>query len=185
MPLAATAGDGDDADLIAQYRPLPAQLEVDVAAAHGAHSDTHVDVTTGTRHHPIDFVCRETFALIGVIVTGAPVAFYEFYRIVTVFFTYWNHSNVALPLAIDKALSWLVVTPNMHSSTTTAVPWTDRNYGNVLSVWDRVFGTFVYGDTADVHGLHITDPAQSDNFKYQMGLPFNRSVPTSSTLKEG
>ena len=65
------------------------------------HSDTHVDVTTGTRHHPIDFICRETFALIGVIVTGAPVAFYGFYRIVTVFFTYWNHSNVALPLGLD------------------------------------------------------------------------------------
>ena len=151
------------------------------------HSDTHVDVTTGTRHHPIDFVCRETFALIGVIVTGAPVAFYGFYRIVTVFFTYWNHSNVALPLAVDKALSWLVVTPNMHKfHHHHEVPWTDRNYGNVLSVWDRVFGTFVYGDTADVvYGLDITDPAQSDNIKYQMGLPFNRSVPTSSTLKEG
>ena len=57
----------------------------------------------------------------------------------------------------------------------------DRNYGNVLSLWDRVFGTFVYGDTADVvYGLDITDPEQSDNIKYQMGLPFNRSVPTTS-----
>ncbi len=149
------------------------------------HSDTHVDVTTGTRHHPIDFICRETFALIGVIVTGAPVAFYGFYRIVTVFFTYWNHSNAALPLGLDKALSWIVVTPNLHKfHHHHEVPWTDRNYGNVLSIWDRLFGTFVYGDTADVvYGLDITDPAQSDNVKYQMGLPFNRSVPTSSTLK--
>jgi len=149
------------------------------------HSDTHVDVTTGTRHHPIDFVCRETFALIGVVVTGAPVAFYGFYRIVTIFFTYWNHSNVALPPGLDKALSWLVVTPNMHKFHHHHVaPWTDRNYGNVLSVWDRMFGTFVHGDTAEVvYGLDVTDPAESDNIRYQMVLPFNRSVPTSSTLK--
>ena len=147
------------------------------------HSDTHVDVTTGTRHHPIDFICRETFALIGVIVTGAPVAFYGFYRIVTVFFTYWNHSNVALPLGLDKALSWIVVTPNLHKfHHHHEVPWTDRNYGNVLSIWDRLFGTFVYGDTSEVvYGLDITDSEKSDNIRYQMGLPFNRSVPTSSS----
>ena len=74
------------------------------------HSDTHVDVTTGTRHHPIDFVCRETFALIGVIVTGR--------RGVLRVLPHRdrlsrNHSNVALPVAVDKALSWWWA-PNMH-----------------------------------------------------------------------
>jgi hypothetical protein len=35
-----------------------------------------------------------------------------------------------------------------------------------------------------VYGLDITDAAQSDNLKYQMGLPFNRSVPTTSSTSE-
>ena len=42
------------------------------------HSDTHVDVTTGTRHHPMDFVFREIFAAIALVVTGAPGAYYIF-----------------------------------------------------------------------------------------------------------
>jgi sterol desaturase/sphingolipid hydroxylase (fatty acid hydroxylase superfamily) len=45
------------------------------------HSNTHVDVTSGTRHHPIDFVFRETFALIGLIIAGLPVSYYLIYRI--------------------------------------------------------------------------------------------------------
>ena len=38
------------------------------------HSDTHVDVTTGTRHHPVDFVVRELFAVAAMVITGAPKA---------------------------------------------------------------------------------------------------------------
>jgi sterol desaturase/sphingolipid hydroxylase (fatty acid hydroxylase superfamily) len=36
------------------------------------HSDTHLDATSGTRHHPGDFVLREVFALTAVVITGAP-----------------------------------------------------------------------------------------------------------------
>jgi sterol desaturase/sphingolipid hydroxylase (fatty acid hydroxylase superfamily) len=97
------------------------------------HSDTHVDVTTGTRHHPIDFVVRECFALAAVLVTGAPVAFYLFYRI--------------------------------------------------LSVWDRLFGTFTYGNPADIkYGLDVADDSRGDDLGYQMGLPFRRDVKSSKSL---
>ena len=52
------------------------------------HSDTNVDATTGTRHHPGDYIIRETFAFAAVIIAGAPLSFYLFYRIATIFFTY-------------------------------------------------------------------------------------------------
>lgn len=55
------------------------------------HSDRHVDVTSGTRHHPIDFIFRETFALLGIIIAGLPLAYYLIYRILTVLFTYFSH----------------------------------------------------------------------------------------------
>jgi len=142
------------------------------------HSDTHVDVTTGTRHHPLDFVVRETFALLAVVITGAPVAFYAFYRILTVFFTYMTHANVALPLRWDRAISWVFVSPNMHKFHHHEVaPWTDRNFGNMLSVWDRLFGTFVYAEVDDIrYGLDITDSSRSDDLGYQMKLPFRKQV---------
>jgi len=138
------------------------------------HSDTHVDVTTGTRHHPLDFVVRECFALLAVFITGAQVSYYVFYRILTVFFTYLTHANVALPLWADRVISLLFISPNMHKFHHHDVaPWTDSNFGNMLSVWDRLFGTFVYGDVDQIrYGLDITDPTRADDLTYQMKLPF-------------
>lgn len=142
------------------------------------HSDKHVDVTTGTRHHPLDFLLRETFALIAIALTGMPVSFYLFYRILSVVFTYFTHANIALPMGIDKAISYVFVTPNMHKfHHHNELPWTDSNFGNMLSIWDRIFGTFVYGDlTKVVYGVDIADHKDDQNLWVQLGVPFDRSI---------
>ena len=146
------------------------------------HSDKKVDVTTGTRHHPLDFLLRETFALIAIALTGMPLSFYLFYRILSVLFTYFTHANIALPLAVDKAISYVFVTPNMHKfHHHNELPWTDSNYGNMLSVWDRLFGTFVYGDVSKVvYGVDIADHKDDQNLWVQLGIPFDRSVKSKS-----
>lgn len=146
------------------------------------HSDKHVDVTTGTRHHPLDFLLRETFALLAIILTGMPISFYLFYRILSVVFTYFTHANIALPMAIDRAISYVFVTPNMHKfHHHNELPWTDSNYGNMLSIWDRIFGTFVYGDVSKVvYGVDIADHKNDENLLTQLGLPFDRSVKSKS-----
>ena len=138
------------------------------------HSDTHVDVTSGTRHHPIDFVMRESFALIAIVIAGLPFAYYILYRILTILFTYFSHANMKLPLWLDKAISLLFVSPNMHKfHHHFEVPWTDTNYGNIFSIWDRILGTFVYEDTIDiVYGLDILDEEKSNDIMYQLKVPF-------------
>ena len=142
------------------------------------HSDKHVDVTTGTRHHPFDFVLREVFALIAVIIMGMPLSFYLFYRILSILFTYWTHANIALPIAVDKALTYLIVTPGLHKfHHHRSEPWTDTNFGNMLSIWDRLFGTFVYGDPKQiVFGVDRADHLDDQSFMTQLGLPFNNKV---------
>ena len=142
------------------------------------HSDKYVDVTTGTRHHPFDFVLREVFALIAVVIMGMPVSFYLFYRILSVLFTYWTHANIALPLSVDKALSYLIVTPGVHKfHHHRSMPWTDKNFGNILSVWDRLFGTFVYGDRKEIiFGVDRADHLNDQSFLTQLGLPFSSKV---------
>ena len=137
------------------------------------HSDTHVDATTGTRLHPLDFIARESFAVLAIIIMGAPIGFYLFYRILTVAFTYFNHSNVRLPLSVDKAISLLIISPNTHKfHHHFEEPWTDRNFGNIFSIWDRIFGTFEYGDVDKIiYGLDVTDDSRSDDLAYQMMLP--------------
>ncbi len=138
------------------------------------HSDTHVDVTSGTRHHPIDYLIREIFALFAIVIAGLPLAYYLVYRVMTILFTYFSHANIRLPHALDKAISLVFISPNTHKfHHHHEMPWTDTNYGNIFSLWDRVFGTFVYHDTKNiVYGLDILDKEKANDIGYQMKVPF-------------
>ena len=144
------------------------------------HSDTNVDVTTGTRHHPGDYLFREIFALIAVLLGGIPFGIYMVYRIITVVMTYWTHSNLNMPRGVDKFLSYLFITPHMHKfHHHFERPWTDTNFGNIFSIWDRMMGTFVYGDpTKIVYGLDVADGSKSEDLEYQLKLPFNKDIKT-------
>lgn len=144
------------------------------------HSDTTVDATTGTRHHPGDYLIRETFALATIVVSGMPVAFYLVYRISSVLFTYFSHANIALPMWLDKALSWVFITPNMHKfHHHFERPWTDTNFGNIFSLWDRIFGTLVYDDPHKVrYGLDVLEDSTADDVLYQFKIPFNKDIKT-------
>ena len=144
------------------------------------HSDTKVDATTGTRHHPGDYLLREVFALVTIVITGIPLAFYLFYRILTVFFAYFTHANFNMPSWLDKPLSYIIVTPNMHKfHHHFERPWTDTNFGNIFSIWDRLFGTFVYDDPKKIkYGLDVLEDATDENVAYQFKIPFDNRIKT-------
>ena len=176
-------------DLVAQYgvhyalHKVPFMWRLHIVH----HSDTHVDVTSGTRHHPLDFLLRELAALLVVVVTGMPLAYYLFYRIVTVFFTYWTHANVRLPAKLERVLGWVFVTPHMHKvHHHHTLPHTDTNFGNMLSVWDRLFGTYAELDERElVYGVDVVDWRRGDDLGYQLGVPWNRDVgPGLGVLRE-
>ena len=142
------------------------------------HSDTHVDATTGTRLHPGDFLVREAFALVAIVIAGAPISFYLVYRFLTIFFTYLTHANLALPPSLDRAISWVFVTPNMHKfHHHFEMPWTDSNYGGILSIWDRMFGTFVYDDPLKIrYGLDVLSDETDEDVLYQLKMPFDGDI---------
>ena len=144
------------------------------------HSDTHVDATTGTRHHPGDYIFREVFSLIAIVVAGIPFGFYMLYKITTVFFTYFTHANIHLPYVVDKAMSYIFISPNMHKfHHHFERPWTDSNFGNIFSFWDRIFGTFVYNDTTNIkYGLDVLPDNTSSSLLYQLKIPFNNNIKT-------
>lgn len=144
------------------------------------HSDTHVDATTGTRHHPGDYFIREIYALVAILLSGMPVAFYLVYRISSIFFTYFSHANFYIPERLDKIISWIFITPNMHKfHHHFERPWTDSNFGNIFSFWDRAFGTLVYDDPRKVkYGLDVLEDETSSDVIYQFKLPFDKSIKT-------
>jgi sterol desaturase/sphingolipid hydroxylase (fatty acid hydroxylase superfamily) len=60
-------------------------------------------------------------------------------------------------------------------------PWTDTNYGNIFSIWDRAFGTFVYDDPRKVvYGLDVLDDSKDESLAYQFKVPFNKEIETDN-----
>lgn len=128
------------------------------------HSDTKVDVTTGLRHHPGDSLLRGLFFILLIFLSGAPMYAVMIYQTLVVAFTAFTHANIVLPTRVDKALSYLVVSPNMHKvHHHRNQPYTDTNYGAVFSIWDRLFGTLSHLNIKDVkYGLDRYYPAEKD-----------------------
>lgn len=151
------------------------------------HSDTHVDVSTGTRHHPGEWIIRETFTIIGVMVVGVPAGLYFMHRSFQALFTYFNHANIGLPKWLDKAIGFVFVSPDMHKfHHHHKRPWTDSNFANSFSIWDRVFGTLVYDDTTKIrYGIDTLADETDEQIGYQLKLPFNYSIIVSRPEEEG
>lgn len=146
------------------------------------HTDTQVDVTTGLRHHPGESIFRLLFTTLGAVVAGAPVWMVIVYQSSSAIFTHFNHANISLPKAVDHALSYLFVTPNMHKvHHHYTQPLTDTNYGNLFSIWDRIFGTYEFvpdpGKTLK-YGIDThMDPNENDNLKNLLAIPFQKYRP--------
>jgi sterol desaturase/sphingolipid hydroxylase (fatty acid hydroxylase superfamily) len=141
------------------------------------HSDTNVDVTTGLRHHPIESVLRGIFFLMGVLVSGAPMYAVMIFQTFLVLFTQFTHANINLPRWLDKPLSYVFVSPNMHKvHHHWQQPYTDSNYGAVLSIWDRIFGTYQDLEPSQIkYGLDRYYPNEYDeNLGMLLKKPFGK-----------
>ena len=143
------------------------------------HSDNNVDVTTGLRHHPVESVLRGVFFLAGVLVAGAPMYAVMIFQTLLVLATQFTHANIQLPRWLDKPLSYVLVSPNMHKvHHHWKQPYTDSNYGAVLAVWDRLFGTYDHLEPGEIrYGLDRHYPNEHDeNFGRLMRHPFRRRM---------
>lgn len=144
------------------------------------HSDNNVDVTTGLRHHPGDSLLRGIFFLFLIFISGAPMYSVMIYQTLVVIATAFTHANISLPSKIDKALSYILVSPNMHKvHHHWKQPYTDSNYGAVFSFWDRLLGTFMKLDPKDIrYGLDRYYPNEKDeDFMQLLKKPFQKLDP--------
>ncbi|TKD61831.1 sterol desaturase family protein [Flavobacterium sp. ASW18X] len=141
------------------------------------HSDHHVDTTTANRHHPLESFIRYIFTLIGVFLVGAPVGIIMLYQSLSVVSSQFNHANISLPKRVDKLLSYILVSPDMHKVHHHYVlPYTDSNYGNIFSIWDRVFGTYMELDREKiVYGVDtFPDEKENSSIKGLLKQPFHK-----------
>lgn len=107
------------------------------------HLDEFLDTTSAVRFHPGE-VLISALARAPVIVAAdvslAAILLFDSLMLASALF---HHSNVHLPARLEAALRLFIVTPSHHWVHHHAVKTdTDSNYGGLLTVWDRLFGSW-------------------------------------------
>jgi sterol desaturase/sphingolipid hydroxylase (fatty acid hydroxylase superfamily) len=107
------------------------------------HADLDFDVTTGVRFHPVEVLLSTGYKLALVGVLGIPAIAVVVFEVLLNTGSMFNHANLRLPDPVDRALRWLVVTPDMHRVHHSVAPAeTNSNFGFTLPWWDRLCGTY-------------------------------------------
>ena len=107
------------------------------------HADLDFDVTTGVRFHPLEMILSMLIKFAVILLLGPPVLAVLIFEVLLNATAMFNHSNVRIPQPWDRALRWLVVTPDMHRvHHSIDAPECNSNFGFNLPWWDRLFGTY-------------------------------------------
>lgn len=143
------------------------------------HADRDIDVTTGNRFHPIEIILSMLYKMLVVLVLGPHVLGVLIFEIVLNGSAMFNHANLRLPLWLDKIIRLLFVTPDMHRVHHSVIRReTDSNYGFNLSVWDRIFGSYIdqpaKGHDAMTIGLAEYQTDKPSHLLWSLFLPFNK-----------
>jgi sterol desaturase/sphingolipid hydroxylase (fatty acid hydroxylase superfamily) len=139
------------------------------------HCDVHLDVSSALRFHPIEMIAALLFTIPFVLVFGLPPKILAAYEVVQIVAGLVTHANIRVPETIERGARLLFVTPVLHRLHHSArEAEANRNYCDVFSLWDRLFGTFhdvPLGTTGPAQfGLEDVNPALAGDFFTQLRL---------------
>ncbi len=149
------------------------------------HADLDLDVTSGVRFHTLEILLSAVFKLGLVVVLGPSGVAVMVFEIILNAASLWSHSNVRLPLEVDRWLRLVLVTPDMHRvHHSVLVHETNSNYGFQLPWWDFLFRTYTAQPEAGHEGMVIglANPREETEVVRLTGLlamPFRRTFPAS------
>ena len=144
------------------------------------HTDIDFDATTGLRFHPFEALITTSIEIVLVVLFGVPLIAVMLFSLIHIFTGLFTHLNIRFPQRLDTVLRLFIVTPNMHRIHHSArVDESSTNYGIVLSIWDRLFKSYlkvpVNGDEGMLLGLQDRrDPTKIMLIEF-LTLPFKRS----------
>jgi sterol desaturase/sphingolipid hydroxylase (fatty acid hydroxylase superfamily) len=107
------------------------------------HADLDLDLTTGIRFHPIEIVLSMGIKLMAVVALGPPALAVLFFEVALNATSMFNHSNITIPMKVDRVLRLFMVTPDMHRvHHSVVIRETNSNFGFNFPWWDRLLGTY-------------------------------------------
>ena len=152
------------------------------------HADLDLDVTSGIRFHTLEILLSALFKLGLVVVLGPTGMAVMGFEIVLNAGSLWSHSNVRVPLGLDRWLRLILVTPDMHRvHHSVLVDETNSNYGFQLPWWDYLFGTYQAqpqaGHDEMVIGLNSPrDEKEVIGLPGLLAMPFRREAQASEAV---
>jgi len=106
------------------------------------HTDAAVDVSTSLRNHPLELLVTIPVSVAVIVIVGAPPTAVLAAQTIMVAASIWQHADIELPRA-ERALAPLLITPTIHRlHHSPERRLHDSNYGELITLWDRLFGTF-------------------------------------------
>jgi len=107
------------------------------------HSDIGMDVSTALRFHPTELLMSSLIKALWVVIWGPTVVAWFLFEALVSLCAQFHHSNIDFPDWIESWLSWIIVTPRYHAAHHAVDrKWGDANFSTILSIWDRMFGTY-------------------------------------------
>lgn len=137
------------------------------------HTDPMLDFSSGLRFHPLEALASALYKSAVVALLGAPPAVAAAFALLLLAASLFNHANVRLPEGFERALRPWLVTPPLHRIHHSAVPGeVQRNYGTLLSVWDRLFGSALAVSAAgNAMVMGLPDQPEQTNFTKMLADP--------------
>jgi len=145
------------------------------------HADMDVDVSTGLRFHPIEILISAALKIIFIVMSGAPVLAVICFEVILNLSSMFTHSNINLNTSFERVMRWFIVTPDMHRvHHSVRENETNSNFGFNLSLWDRLFGTYIQeprdGQMNMTIGLDQFREPECQTLKGLLLMPFNNRI---------
>lgn len=137
------------------------------------HADTMIDCTTGLRNHPFELPATIVLAVLTVLALGPPLPVIAAVEAVLIMANFWQHAAIRLPDGLARRLEWVIITPRLHVlHHAQARQDHDRNFGDVISLWDRLFGTFGPPRSAPIEVGLPGEERSAQSLAHQLVTPF-------------
>ncbi|NJL63470.1 MAG: sterol desaturase family protein [Methylacidiphilales bacterium] len=109
------------------------------------HTEISMNTSTAYRFHTVEVILSNIPKLFLIWLLGIKPSYLLFYEITLAIELIFHHSNLALPWKLDKLLSYIIVTPNIHRlHHSQSFPDTQSNYASILTIWDKLFHSYSY-----------------------------------------
>ena len=155
------------------------------------HADHDLDASSGLRFHPLEIAISMAIKCLAVLLLGAPPESVVLFEIILNSCAVFNHSNVKLPLTLDRVLRFVLVTPDMHRvHHSIHRDETNRNYGFNIPWWDQLFGTYTAQprDSHEIMKLGLPEfPSSGQTIPIwaMLKMPFLNRKQMKSSVTEG